>query len=583
MEENKVKKRLEAFTELINAESEGKFNEILNESKICGADLKLKFETFCTMYHCEKDIYRQEMMFTNFMNLARHCNNSEEISGMVKEHFGGDKLWELPKELKTDEYDCMKFPVKELPEALKNYLKAVSEYMQVAPEMCALPMFSVLAMCVQGKAVIKHPCKSHTEPLNLYTITVASSGQRKSGCMAQFMKPVQKFQDEYNKAHRAEIEHYKTEKAFLENQKQIFMTGQKANLEKAQEATDKLMKLKKQKELLLSVKDATPEALAGVMAQHDGRMAVIDSEGAIFDILSGIYSGGASNINLILEAYDADDYSVIRCTRESTIIKKATLTIGIMTQPAHFEKAMANRQFIDRGFLNRFLFAFPEDYSDKAEFDSPDIPPEIFAEYEGTVNRLLKMPYPETEAEMPVIKISEGAGRIFRDYHNFMKMQMKAGMLEETKEWTKKQFGRIMRIAGILHLCSGKSAEEPLEKDIALKATRIGFWTSSNTDYAMIEQSSDRLYENAKYMLLRIKETGKFFFSKTELQRICRKIKTAEERKNTLDFLEDLNYIKIIEEKPIHSRKYKTLIRVNPVAFMERENKKILTVNPIIL
>lgn len=578
---SEIKKKSEIFYELITAENEKTLNKILNENKFNSTLIKMNIENFCNIYLIEKDMYRRELMYTNLMTVARSFNISVETAEATQAFFG-ESLWELPKEIEEDKCGCMKFPIDELPEALKNYLQAVSEYMQVAPEMCVLPMFSVLAMCVQGKAVIKHPYKSHTEPLNLYTITIASSGQRKSGCMAQFMRPVKKFQDDYNKEHMAEIEHYKTEKMFLENKRQMLITGKNADLEKAQEITDELIKLKKKREILLAVKDATPEALATIMAQHNGRMAIIDSEGAIFDVLSGIYSGGASNINLILEAYDGDDYSIIRCTRESTMIKKATLTIGIMTQPAHFEKAMANRQFVERGFLNRFLFAFPEYHVEKAELDSPDIPHEVQAEYDNIVNKLLKMPYPDTE--MQTITMDKQAVTIFRQYHDLIKMQIECGMLEDMKEWALKQFGRTMRIAGILHLCSGKDAEEPLSCDTALQATRIGLWTMNHADYAMIQQSSDKLYENAKYMLLRIKESGKLFFSKTELQRVCRKIKTAEERKSTLDFLEDLNYIKIIEEKPVHSRKYKTVIKINPISFMDKKKQSLhLGINPNIL
>ena len=40
------------------------------------------------------------------------------------------------------------------------------------------------------------------------------------------------------------------------------------------------------------------------MYTQGGKIGIIDDEGSIFDVLSGIYSSGQANINIFLKAYD---------------------------------------------------------------------------------------------------------------------------------------------------------------------------------------------------------------------------------------------------------------------------------------
>jgi hypothetical protein len=50
----------------------------------------------------------------------------------------------------------------------------------------------------------------------------------------------------------------------------------------------------------------TPETLAVMMRQQDGRMGVISPEGGLFAILAGRYSSGTPNLDLVLKAWSGD-------------------------------------------------------------------------------------------------------------------------------------------------------------------------------------------------------------------------------------------------------------------------------------
>ena len=452
------------------------------------------------------------------------------------------------------------FPIESLPLLLREYLKAVTTYVQVEPEMAILPLLSVLSLCVQGKAVIKNTGNSYTESLNLYTLTIAPPGERKSGCLKEFLRPVEEFQEHYNKMHAPKIEEYRTERAFLENKRARAL---KTDLQTAKAYAKQLASLEKQHELVLNVSDATPEALAMEMYRQGGKIAIIDDEGSVFDVLSGIYSNGQANINIFLKAYDGANYTILRRTKENIELKNPLLTMGLMVQPEHFMEAMNNRQFFGRGFIHRFLFSFPESQAGNLKMTSPDIPLKLQKQYSDLINRLLRMPSPP---DIPIIVCDREAEMIFSDYFAHLQNEIRdGGAFENMKEWASKQFGRALRIAGILHLCEN-DAEIWLKGYTALNAVEIAKWAENHAFTALSGSASEpEEIQNAKYILKKLKMYDTDIISKTKLFRLCRTLKKADEFKEPLEILEDMNCIRIEFIRNGERGKPKECIKINPL------------------
>ncbi|MDE7137605.1 MAG: DUF3987 domain-containing protein [Ruminococcus sp.] len=451
------------------------------------------------------------------------------------------------------------FPMQNLPPLLREYLQAVSDYVQVVPEMSILPLLSVLSLCVQGKAVIKHTGNSHTEPLNLYTITVASPGERKSGSLKEFMKPIDDFQKRYNKIHALEIDDYKTERAYLENKRAKAL---KTDLQAAKTYAKQLASLERKHELVLNVSDATPEALAMEMYRQGGKIGIIDDEGSVFDVLSGIYSNGQANINIFLKAYDGANYTILRRTKENIELKKPLLTMGLMVQPEHFTEAMNNRQFVGRGFIHRFLFSFPESRAGHLKMTSPDVSPKLQKQYSDLINRLLRMP---STSEMPVIVCDREAELLFSDYFSHLQKEIRdGGTFENLKEWASKQFGRALRIAGILHICEHEPSKR-LTGQTAMNSIAIATWAENHALNALSGSASEPTeIKNAKYILQKLKKSDKDTLSKHELLILCRPLKTAD-CVEPLDILEDMNCIRIEIVRNGERGKPKERIKINPL------------------
>lgn len=502
----------------------------------------------------------------NLYSLVRRAENFdraeylERIKKIALSESVEPEQWGQP-----ENFDSLKkpapFPMQSLPPLLRDYLQAVSDYVQVVPEMAILPLLSVLSLCVQGKAVIKHTGNSHTEPLNLYTITVASPGERKSGSLKEFMKPIEDFQERYNKIHAPEVEEYRTEHAYLENKRAKAL---KTDLQAAKTYAKQLASLEKKHELVLNVSDATPEALAMEMYRQGGKIGIIDDEGSVFDVLSGIYSNGQANINIFLKAYDGANYTILRRTKENIELKNPLLTMGLMVQPEHFADAMNNRQFSGRGFIHRFLFSFPDSRAGHLKMTSPDIPPKLQKQYSDLINRLLRMP---STPDIPVIVCDKEAELLFSDYFSHLQKEIRdGGTFENLKEWASKQFGRALRIAGILHLCEHEPTER-LTGQTAMNSISIATWAENHALNALSGSASEPTeIKNAKYILKKLQKSKKSTLSKHELLVLCRPLLTAD-CAEPLNLLEDMNYIKREKVFRASGGNPKETIKVNPMIF----------------
>lgn len=299
------------------------------------------------------------------------------------------------------------------------------------------------------------------------------------------------------------------------------------------------------------------------MFLQGGRIGVVDDEGSVFDVLSGLYSGGSTNINIFLKAYDGSNYTIVRRTKEDIDLKKPLLTMGIMTQPDHFLEAVSNKQFSGRGFIHRFLFSFPESKAGYQSFTSQSIPLPLQSQYAELINRLLSKADPD---KLPIINCNKEAYVLLNDYHEHLQKEMReCGIFENMKEWASKQFARCLKITAVLHLCEHE-ASEPITGQEALNGISISTWCENHALKAFSGGINDtQEVRAAKYILSKLKSSRKDTISKRDLLRICRSL-NADESEEPLSLLEDMNIIKRDIESGKQGRPKET-IRINPIIY----------------
>ncbi len=515
------------------------------------------------MYSDLKERFQQ---FTNIMDRAREFgleDKTSEIARKIAEDFNEPPLWEMPVEFEK-KVEMQGFPLSSLPDKLREFVEALSAYVQVYPEMCVLPLLSVLSLCVQGKAVVKHPGNSHTEELNLYTLTVAPPGERKSGVFKALIAPVDEYEKRWNMAHKRDLQEYKSKKSFYENKRQNALKGRNASLEDVQEADKKLNELKPVYPKKLTLGDITPEALVQEMAIQGEKMGILDDEGIVFDVLGGIYSSNGVNLGIFLKGYDGSKYTASRTTRGDFSLYKPLLTVGLMTQPKHFKRSIENECFVSRGFIHRFMFAFPESKTGSQTMVSSDIPLYVRDCYGQLITRLLNMPETDTPQ---VIAADYDACQMFDNYHQHLQKEMATGgHFADLKEWASKHFARCLKIAALLHLCE-HSPLIHITKETALNAISIAMWAENQALSCLGSVNISETESDAKYVLEKILSRKKMRLSKSEILRICRKF-NAKDINEILDLLKEMNYIRVDNGKLSKTCKQTESIYINPVLML---------------
>lgn len=506
--------------------------------------------------------------FSLVMDKAREFGKSNEVFDAYQQSadlYEVSELWEKPKPF-GKKVKLSPFPVSCLPTEAEKFLQEISDNIQVSPDMAALPLLSVLSLCVQGKAIIKNPGGGNTETLNLYTLTIAEPGERKSGVFKALTTPVYRFQKEENNRREPLIREYQLKKSMLTKQLESVSKGKNTNIERAKELSRELETLQPIYPLTLNVTDTTPEALAAELVKNGEKIGILNDEGGIFDILSGLYSSGTANIDLFLKSYDGSPYNVIRRTQQAVTLDNPLITFGLMAQTEPFEKAMSNPQFSGRGLVHRFLYAFPESKTGQRTFTSTQVSDKAKNDYYNLIYKLLSI---KPSKETPVILCDKEAFNIFKDYHYSIEDNLKdGGTFEYMREWANKQLGRALKIAGIYHLCEHEP-KELLSGQTALNAVSTAMWAENQALKAFNEIGGNDEEKTAKYVLSRIKKSGSLELSKREIYRSCRgKLKSSEELEEPLNVLEDLGYIhEINTECSGAGRKPSPKFKINPLIY----------------
>lgn len=445
----------------------GKALEDCAESATVTAEFNPAKETIQTTYRQYYERAIELDCVDRFLNIVHDIEkeNSGQGAGDLKEI----RFWALPKPLQH-KAENTSFPLNALPDVLRNYMKSVSKFGQVPIEMCVLPLLSVLATCCQGKCKVKNHKSSFTHELTLYTLTVASSGEKKSPALRYFQTALTDYQIKYNELHALDIKNNQSERQFLEEQKRREMKKNNGNLNLIKDANKKLEELPELRRLSLITTDCTTEALAQAMSENGGKMAILDSEGGFLTTAAGMYSNGATNIDLLLKAYDGDYIDIRRKTSGVIELKRPLLSIGILTQPKKFNEFINNSEFEEKGLSNRFIFAFPP--KPEREVDEvPEIPKAEQEAYNELIKRLLSMPDSDT-----IIGHDRESTLLFHDFFETLQdYKESGGIFEHLKGYAQKQFANALKIAALLHLCEHKPTE-PINGATALAAIQISMW-----------------------------------------------------------------------------------------------------------
>ncbi|HIW40319.1 MAG TPA: DUF3987 domain-containing protein [Candidatus Eubacterium pullicola] len=305
----------------------------------------------------------------------------------------------------------------------------------------------ILSICLQGKYVVR-PKADWQENLNTYCITFMELSERKSAVGTAMIKPINKYETNWNRINAADIEFSKAQKNILERRlKGLEDQAAKGKVEisEVRRASDELAAFKEKKELQLYSDDVTTEKLVSILAENDGKAAIFSTEGGIFDMLKGIYTKYV-NIDVFLKGYSGDAIRVERIGRKSENILNPTLSLMLMAQPSVLAGIMVNETFRGRGLTARFLYCMPKSNVGNRKYRSGTLTPEVYHNYERLIHNLLT---DEPENAPEVITLSAEADELLEQFAEELEPKLKTEY-SDIADWAGKLVGNVARISGLL-------------------------------------------------------------------------------------------------------------------------------------
>ena len=470
------------------------------------------------------------------------------------EDYNGEptKTWEEP--IPFGRYTLAPFPADALPSDISEYVLAVAESTQTPVDMAGTAALAAIAVCTQGKYKIQGKA-DWVEPLNGYWLVINPPSERKSAVEHSIVRPLDRYETEYNYQNAARLEGNRMAKRILvKRQKGLEeqVAKGKADPEEMEKVAQEIADFEELQPLQLYVDDITTEKLVSVMSANKGRAALISSEGGIFDTLAGIYTKNV-NIDVMLKGYSGDTIRVDRIGRDSECVMDPSLTILLMAQPSVVSSVMGNTTFRGRGLTARFLYSMPASFVGNRNFKSKPIPEEVYQRYE---QKMVNMLEDDTLSSPQIITLDLEAEDLLTHFAEELEPKL-VQEYAEMADWAGKLIGNTLRMAGLLCRAGVFRShgflmeEEPLivDGDTMHNAIRLGryYLNHAQAVYSVLPENS--MYKEAGRILQMIIDKNLTHFDRREAMRNCRTFKTVSAIQPVLDFLEDYGYIAQVTPK----------------------------------
>jgi replicative DNA helicase len=478
----------------------------------------------------------------------------------------GERGWEPPIPFGVAG-DVPAFPVEVLPGWLGEYVAAVATATQTPSDLAGMLALAVLATVAAGSVEVE-PRPGWREPLCLFIGVGMDAGTRKSSVFTAMTRPVADFERQQAAAALPGI----TETATLRRiADQAAATAEvaagKASASQQEEArAEAIARAAEAARLVVPpvprwlVDDATPEALAGLLATY-GRIALLSPEGDVFDQMAGRYNqAGGPNLGVYLKGHAGDLLKVDRRGRPPEYVERPCLTIGLAVQPEVLRGLAGRPGFGGRGLLARFLYSLPESLVGRRQPGAPPVPAAVADRYalelQALAASLTTSAGPDAGDEGPaLLTLDQAAEELLLGFERELEPRLAAGSgdLANLAGWAAKLVGATCRLAGLLHLAGHlrDGWARPIGADTLAGAVRLAGYLVEHARAVFDLMGADPRVEDARWLLDWISRTGQAQFTRRDAHQAARgRFRKAGDLEPALALLQEHGYLRRVDADP---------------------------------
>ena len=457
-----------------------------------------------------------------------------EPFGMAEEAEHMAARWETSAPLRAAA-DLPAFPVEALPDFLAAWVRAEATANQTPPDLAGMLVLTALAAAAGGLAEVQlRP--GWREPLNLFTATTLPPGNRKSAVFRDVTRPLVNFdRDEAARMQTIVLEAITARKVAERAADAAQATAGKATGDGADAALAEAIAAAARAEAIhvpsiprLLADDATPEALATLLADH-GRISLLSPEGGVFDMMAGRYQSGGPSLDVYLKSHAGDAIRVDRKGRPAEYVEQPALTVGLAVQPEVLRACKDRPGFRGRGLLARFLYSVPTSTVGHRRVGAPPVPDETLETYRKELQALARSLLDEAEAarmvgsgDLLVLTLDADAAAALLAFEAEVEPRLHphSGDLAHIADWASKLVGAVARIAGLLHLAARlrDGWALPVNEATIADAITIGRYLIAHALATFdLMGGADPTLDDGRYVLAWIERTGVKSFTRREL------------------------------------------------------------------
>jgi replicative DNA helicase len=459
------------------------------------------------------------------------------------------------------------FPVEVLPGWLGEYVAAVATATQTPPDLAGMLALAVLATVAAGAAEVQ-PRPGWREPLCLFIAAGMDAGARKSGVFTAMTRPLADFEREQATAALPSITETATLRRIAEQAAaHAEAAASKAPASQQEEARAEAIARTAEAAALVVppiprwlVDDATPEALAGLLATY-GRIAILSPEGDVFDQMAGRYNQQVGpNLGVYLKGHAGDLLKVDRRGRPPEYVERPCLTIGLAVQPEVLRGLAGRPGFGGRGLLARFLYSLPASLVGRRQPGAPPVPQAVADRYTLELQALaasLTTPAGPTSTEGPsLLVLDQKAAELLLAFERDLEPRLAAGSgdLAHLAGWAAKLAGATCRLAALLHLASHLRDGwlQPIDTDTFAGAIRLAGYLVEHAQAVFDLMGADPRTDDAHWLLDWINRTDQAQFSRRDVHAAAPRgrFRKAADLEPALVLLEEHGYLRRVDADP---------------------------------
>jgi len=381
----------------------------------------------------------------------------------------------LPGQVKTPP-----IPADVLPDWMAAMAAAVSASTQTPTALAVMTGLSVLATVLQRRFEVAPHGDDYTEPLSIWTLSASPSGTRKSAVLSAMLAPL---------VYWEKLQRDRMRNAIAKNM--ALRAVAKKRIEKLQQDAAKAKDAVEREQLTNEIQseevnmpdelraprlfsgDTTAERLQAMLVEHGERMAVLSDESGIFLIMSGMYNGGAANLDVFLQGHAGTPMRVDRASRTAHVDRPA-LSFGLLLQPGVMAEVASSRRFRDSGLLARFLFAMPASNIGHRDVRlNVPIPAEVKRRYEEGLFRLLDSMPDQVEAPKVLTFSAEAREAWLVMAEALEHAQGEGCKYESIGDWTSKLPGAVARVAALIELAEAGTQSTEVNHTSMARAVQL--------------------------------------------------------------------------------------------------------------